>query len=334
MDSIAVDPKWIRKVARQLTSAVSARYGNVTDLRLDRVWRWAMRSRRNLEATFAAVQMLRDLETIDRAEAAYLFSTVYDRYSRTEREERHEAAGDAILDGVEVELVRAAARAAQRTAADIFYRERGEEELAELALRERTMYELLCTDGQHSLFEDKPKSKAEMAPPELPAPPRDLAERIVALAATESGRERVPVRETVNEVLGYADPAATVAAIQSVRAIGGITFDESVDLLETAIEPIVSAELDSDREYHRLQRAVTEFERRHWMDEGDGIADEARPFEWRVLEYRRIRRSEGITAVVLRRFGEHRLANLLFAKPKEYYRILDETQLGARKVTG
>jgi hypothetical protein len=111
----AVDPKWTRKVARQLTSAVSARYGNVTDFRLDRIWQWAMRSRRNLEVTFAAVQMLRDLETIDRAEAAYLFSKLYDRYSWKERDERHEAAGDAILDGVEAELVRAAARAAQRT---------------------------------------------------------------------------------------------------------------------------------------------------------------------------------------------------------------------------
>jgi hypothetical protein len=53
-------------------------------------------SRRNLEATFAAMQMLRDLETIDRAEAAYLFCAVYERYSEKERDERHEAAGQAV----------------------------------------------------------------------------------------------------------------------------------------------------------------------------------------------------------------------------------------------
>src|SRR5258708_17650798 len=268
-----VDPKWMRKVARRLTSAVGARYGNLTDIRLDRIWQWASRSSRNIEAAFAAAQMLRDLETIDRAEAAYLFSVLYDRYRRKENDDLYEAAGEAFLDGVEIELVRAAERAARRTTADVFYRERGEEELADLVLHERTLYGQLCADGEHSLFEGKPKSKAEMGPPELPAPPCDLAERIVALAATESGRDRVPARAAAYEAVGQADPAATVAAIQSVRAIGGITFDESVGLLEAAIEPIVGAELESDREYHRLQRAVEEFNRRHGIDERDARAD-------------------------------------------------------------
>src|SRR5258708_4045042 len=106
-----VDPKWMRKVARRLTSAVGARYGNLTDIRLDRIWQWASRSSRNIEAAFAAAQMLRDLETIDGAEAAYLFSVLYDRYRRKENDDIYEAAGEAFLDGVEIELVRAAERA-------------------------------------------------------------------------------------------------------------------------------------------------------------------------------------------------------------------------------
>jgi hypothetical protein len=43
-----------------------------------------------------------------------------------------------------------------------------------------------------------------------------------------------------------------------------------------------------------------------------------------IASPRRWRRIEGITAVVLRQFGEHRLANLLTTKPEEYARIRDQ----------
>jgi hypothetical protein len=127
-----------------------------------------------------------------------------------------------------------------------------------------------------------------------------------------------------------AEPFAAVAAIQSVRDIGGISFEESLVLIDMAIDPLVDDALRLDREYHRLERAIDESNRQHGIDEGDGAADETRPLAWQVLQHRRYRRADGMMAVFLRRFGEHRLANLLTTKPEEYARIRDEIGVGWR----
>ena len=134
----------------------------------------------------------------------------------------------------------------------------------------------------------------------------------------------MPAWRALCDDLKGADPAAAVAAIQSVRDFGGISFDESLRLIEMAIDPLIDDALEADREYHRLERAIEECKRELRINEGDGTPEEAMPLAWRVLHHRRWRRIEGITAVVLRQFGEHRLANLLTTKPQEYARIRDE----------
>src|SRR4051812_41453728 len=99
------------RVARRLTVAVDAATMEETDDRIYELCAWAQRSPRRTNAMFAAVQMLRDLETIDRAEAAYLFASLCDDLSwrRAPKKERDELA-KAVTEGVEYELIVAAMR--------------------------------------------------------------------------------------------------------------------------------------------------------------------------------------------------------------------------------
>src|SRR4051812_5312517 len=71
------DLRLVRIIARRLTSALELREEFRAN-RLDRSMEGALRSDVHMEWTFAAVQTLRDLKVIDRAEAAYFFFYVLD----------------------------------------------------------------------------------------------------------------------------------------------------------------------------------------------------------------------------------------------------------------
>lgn len=330
-----VDQKRMAWAARRLTAAANAKTSEVADRRIFRLCSWATRSALNMDAAFAAVQMLRDLEAVDRAEAAYLFAELFDSILMKEMDD-HEPDPDmvrAIEAGVELELISAASsdRELARTAA--FHRDRGEEELADMLLHQPEAYGELRADGELSLINDKPSSEHAADPATPPSTsastPRLLSEHVLALSATENMRDWLVAWRALCDSLRQADPPSAVAAIQGVRDIGGISFNESLILIDMAIDPVVDEALAADREYHRLQRAIDEFNRVHGIDEGDGADDEARPLGWQILQHRRNRRIDGITSVVLRRFGEHRLANLLSTKPEEYARIRDELEVGS-----
>src|SRR5205807_2454246 len=79
MSMSSVDQKRMAWAARRLTAVANARTMEAADRRLYRLSRWAARSARNMDAAFAAAQMLRDFETIDRAEAE--LSVVHDKPS-------------------------------------------------------------------------------------------------------------------------------------------------------------------------------------------------------------------------------------------------------------
>ena len=325
-----VDPDRLAKAVRRLTAAVNAKSSEAADSRLDRFALNAIRSPRNTDAAFAAVQTLRDLETIDRAEAAYLFGQLIEYRIDRERETRDPALERAIEDDVEYELIMAAMRDRELARAAAFHRERGEDELAEMLVQQPDEYGSLCAEGQLSLIDEKPLAENEAEPKNPPADAKPLFERVLALASTESGKEWMPAWLALTKEMRDAEPAAAVAVVQSVRDIGAISFDESLVLIDMAIGSLVDEALEADREYHRLERAIAECNRQHGIDEGDGAADETRPLEWRVLYQRRFRRADGITAIVLRRFGEHRLANLAATKPDEYARLRDEIDVGWR----
>lgn len=326
----SADPRRLSRAIRRLTAAVSARSSEAADARLYRFAQTAVRSAKNLDAAFAAVQRLRDLESIDHAEAAYLFGQLFEHHNDIEREsdEPDPDLARALEENVEHELIMAAMGDNDLASAVAFHRERGESELAEMMVNQADEYSTLCADGQLSLIDDKPPAEKATDQASPPATTHALSERVLALSATESIREWLPAWQALCAELRNAEPAAAVAAIQSVRDVGGISFDESLVLIDMAIDPLVDDALAADREYHRLERAIEECKRQLGIEEGDGAADETRPLAWRALHLRRSRRIEGITAVILRRFGEHRLANLLTMKPEEYARIRDEVGVG------
>jgi hypothetical protein len=197
-------------------------------------------------------------------------------------------------------------------------------------MKDAKAYGELRVNGEFSLVGDKP-SRSELAAQRASRPSASpVFERVLAIAATESLREHLESWSALIDALRDSDVPQAVAAIQSARDLGAISFDDSLGLIDVAVDPLVGNELELDREYHRLERASEECARRLGIDFGDGAADDVRPFEWRVLEHQRCRRADGVTAVVLRRFGEHRMANLLLANPEEYARLRDDHIVGGK----
>jgi hypothetical protein len=318
-----VDHALATRVARRLTVAIAARTMEDTDYLINRLFLWARRSWRKVDATFRAIQILRDLDMIDRAEAAYLFAELLDHLPRKDTQEARDQLAAAVTGGVEYELIVAAMRDKDRRHAELFHRERGEDELAEMIVEQPDAHATLCAEGAVSLLHEKPSDSPPL-PDTKAVIPHDLAEHVLALSATETLKEWVPAWHALCRSLRDAEPSAAVATIQSMRDVGAISFNESVVLIDMAISTPVFDALQGDREYRRLERALETFLREHGIDEGDGASDEARPLEWQVLEQRRIRRLHGITALVLRQFGEHRLASLIATDPEEYKRLRDD----------
>src|SRR5437588_9343021 len=106
MSMSSVDQKRMAWAARRLTAVANARTMEAADRRLYRLSRWAARSARNMDAAFAAAQMLRDFETIDRAEAAFVFNELLDALLWKElcECEPDPELGRAILEGVDLDL--------------------------------------------------------------------------------------------------------------------------------------------------------------------------------------------------------------------------------------
>jgi hypothetical protein len=300
---------------RQLKAAIRARSFEATDSRLDRFYRTAVRSPENMSAAVRAVQRLRDLEAIDHAEAAYLFNSLYDTAS--ERQDESDPAFDrAIEQGVEWELIWAAMDHDTRTGEIDFLRAHGEEELARLLAERPDEFGLFWAGGCLSLLEDKPRLK-ELRNPEPGLPVSVvLPERILALSAAVSIREWHAAWDAFHEELRVTDPSGAVAAIQGLREVGTISFEESLALLDMAIDPIVDARLARDREFQRLDRALEAAAKKYAIDYAK--PEDSRPMEFRVIDYLRLRRADNLTAVVFREFGEHRIANLITTDPEKF----------------
>jgi len=243
--------------------------------------------------------------------------------------ERDPAFDWAIDDGVEWELLWAAMHD-ERLAKEIaLHRAYGEDELARMLNERSEEYGLLAASGALSLLEDKPKLK-ELEDPEPGLPvSAALPERALALLAAETIRERHPAWQALSDELRGADPAAAVAAIQSLRDVGSISFEESLVLIDMAIDPIVDAKLERDREFHRLDRALEAAEVKYGIDYKEPEA--SRPMEFRVIEFLRLRRADNITAVVLRQFGEHRMANLMTTDPEKFNEMREDLSFGRHR---
>jgi hypothetical protein len=325
-----VDPKRMAWAARRLTAVANAKTKEAADRRLFRLCGWATRSARNMDAAFAAVQMLRDLETIDRAEAAFVFNELVDSLLWRELDD-HTPDPElvrAIEEGGDLDLISAARSDRETVRVAAFHRDRGEEELADMLLHHTDAYADLRTEGELSLVHDKVPAEESGKPMNPPAAPPALSEHVLALSATETLKQWMVAWPVFCKSLHGTDPASAVAVVQGLRDVGSISFNESLILIDMAIDGLVDDALAADREHHRLQRAIDEFDRVHGINEADGATPESRPLGRQVLMHRLSRRIDGIKAVILRRFGEHRLAHLQATQPEEYTRIRDELSIG------
>lgn len=149
--------------------------------------RWATRSLRNTNVFFAAVQMLRDLGTIDQAEAAYLLNELFDdlQWMAMDRQDPDPALARAVVQGVEPDLILAAMHEEELVIAAAWYRERGDEDLADMVLDRPRDHDQLCAEGHFSLIDEKPSREAPAPHAETATSAPRFAERVLALLAAE-----------------------------------------------------------------------------------------------------------------------------------------------------
>ena len=340
-DSV-VRPDWkrVRSAMRRLTSVVEAETIEEAERGLDRLIDRVTASPENTEAAFAAAQTLRDLGTIDLAEAACVFDLLYEA-----DEEDYEDA-DPELQRILKTVSRAAPRSEAAAADDIkrfhqavsrrmdelrseFHRARGEHAIAALILRDEAEYHTLVATGYDSLVCDKPSADESLSVEPDPKKVAVLCERIIALAASETGRETYQQWEALVDASDLRDPASDVAAVRNVRTLGLVTEHEAMNLIHAFLDAAFVAAISADRPCAALRRAMEALEHAHGLAEGTSFPEGEAPFEWRVLESRLERRAEGVMACCLRRHGEHAMANLLVEHRAEYYRIVDELGIGA-----
>jgi hypothetical protein len=312
--------------------------------RFDRVMDRASQSLEHMEATFRAAQALRDVGTIDQAEAAHIFSGLYSVWE--EVYEKNDPVTQKLLSSHIEEIERAESTSQSREASinkhldrllrrgreleSIFHRVRGEISLSHMILENQEQYRDLCTAGEASLLhaEDFLPDTDVAAEPDAQRVAL-ITERIISLAATETGRETLRAWHAFAEAELAGDAASSVAAVQRVRELGLVSADEAVGLMDTVLTGVMSTAIEVDRECARLQRAIDAVRARHGLDHNGRLPNGAEHPEWTYLDRQRERRGNGIMADCLRRFGEHRSANLLVENPAEYDRLVNEVSVGA-----
>lgn len=303
-------------------------------------------SREFMEAAFTATQALRDLGTIDQAEAAYVFGELYaaweDRYEKNDRviqqllqsfvDRPWPAEPARAGEGKEAPHEKLLDRLSRRKweLESLFHRVRGEFALSHMILENPDQFGMLRATGQLSLgIEDRfPPDDDATAEPD-PKRVALITERIIALAATETGRETLRAwQDFVDAELGD-DATSGVAAVQRVRELGLISADEAVGLMDTVLGGVIPSAIEADRECARLRLAIDTLRLKHGLDHEGRLPDGTEHPDWTFLDRQHERRANGVMAVWLRRYGEHRSANLLVDNPAEYYRLVNEVTVGA-----
>jgi hypothetical protein len=338
------DPRRVDAARALLVTVTVAGSAATADRRFDRLMQRAGESLELMEATFTAAQSLRDLGTIDQAEAAHIFSELYAAWEETydgndrltqqllaahvEQMQEDQSASQGNVPPHEKLIDRLMRR--KRELESMFHRARGEFALSHMILENPEQYLHLSVTGQMSLLieerfppEDEPAAEPDAKRVAL------TTERIIALAATETGRETLRAWHEFVEAELAGDAASGAAAVQRVRELALVTADEAVGLMEAVLDGVMSSAVEADRECARLQLAIDAVRARHGLDHNGRLPDGTEHPEWKYLERQRERRANGVMAGCLRRYGEHRSANLLVENPAEYHRLVEEVSVGA-----
>jgi len=172
------------------------------------------------------------------------------------------------------------------------------------------------------------EGKAINASPVLGAPdPRNvalIAERILAYASLETWTEMIRQWSMIGDTSPTEDTASAVAAVQGLRSVGAVSEAEAAFLLDRFLYVTFLTACEADRECQRLYRSMESIERAHGVGVERPFTPGEEPFEWKLLDAQLDRRANRLAALWLRRYGEHRLANLILERPEEYERLVDE----------
>jgi hypothetical protein len=314
------NPRLVRAIMRRLAEALETPGRQNAARRIDRVMRATFRSEAIAEATFAAVQWMRDFGTINREETAYLFNRLLELRLWSTADEKDPAIARLVQESTEhPELLEAAIADQDTVHTAEFFRSHGEEQLAKLVEEDIDLYHKIVAAGQLELFFTQKVNKAPIRPQVNDS--AMVIEKILARASMEpEERTMAGTLRPVISAMWKATPAAAVRGVRETREIGAIDFEESVRLINIAIEDELHDVSFTDREYQRLQRHKDDILDKLGIDldtPGDQL-----PFECRALDFAMKQRMNGFTAVLLRRYGEHAIANLLMEDPAAYERII------------
>ena len=352
-DVVRPDWKRVRATMRVLASVVESETAEESEARFDQFMARAAKSLEHTETAVAATQALRDLGVIDRAETACLLESLYqplqEEYEEADpglrrieeeigalavRRIRGNPDDPAAESAEEARLQHALARRMEELKAE-FHRARGEDGFADLILNSPSEYLTLTVAGYDSLVDDKVPADQFATPPSDPRKVALISERIIGLAASETGRETLREWRALSATGDGTDPASDVTAVQNVRALGLISDAEAMELVHSFLDSAFSSAIDADRQCVRLRKAMEAIEVARGLENGATFERGTEPFEWRVLEQQLERRIDGIMACCLRRFGQHRMANILIERRADYYRIVNEGRgIGAWGVPG
>lgn len=319
---MSADLDLIATAMRRLEAAARASTAEEVDQRLDRFIVRGARSPERLDAAFAATQTLRDLELINADEAAYVLSELCSAY--VERTSKSNPLGKVPETEAEVTRLLDLSRRRDEAVMAALLRERGEVALADMLLNNADAYGTLCAEGEISLMMDIPDGESGPVSVKDPKQMAAVSERILGSLSSEMGAGWYDAWRAMTSAINDGGSASAVPAVQNLRDLGAISFEESLALIDMMVDSEVVEALEADREARRLAHAIESLEARlKESPPADGDTD-PRVAEREHLSRMSMRRYDRWQAVCLRRHGEHRMANLLIADPAQYDRIRDE----------
>jgi hypothetical protein len=338
-------PKRIARAKDWLTRAIRSRTPEQAERRIDVILDWAYHSVANAEAIYAAVQELRDLRELEPDEAACLCGEVYE--IRSDRFMTHDSAYPRILalytDASVIEGVppgkfeswlvatTVALRSREVELAATYHAARGEARWAAMLRANPGEFQTLVAHGQCRLIKTG-ESIWEDEPLEAPDPEQTalIGQRIMALSASETLRAAFDISRVFQHTIKSSDRASGVAAVRQLREVVAISRAEWASLIDEIVVVNLRSAMECDRELMQRERELEDAKEANgvtgWPDpEPD---DDMLPADVRVLEKRYLQRSLAIRATLLRRVGEHELANLVMEYPEEYDRLVEEGAFG------
>jgi hypothetical protein len=234
-----------------------------------------------VDEAFLAVQESRELGILSTPEATFLLDMI-----------EQVACSPYTTAGVLTPADRRSAKAA-------FFATRGESALAEVVRSRPQEHRLACCRGKALQIrtrrlpevwgDDEPRASAVAA----------IGERVAAVAASDRPDAWKTAVAALLLEMQLHDPVSAVAAIQTARSVGLITFAQSAALMWKALDGQIHGVITADRQLAILALRS--------IDEDDTPA---------------LHRTELITATVFRRIGEHRAASILASSPGEFDRVV------------